>query len=213
MLSTRSTLFPVALIAVAACSGEPSAPAPVEVPLPLSVALAPALNNSNGVVLRVSGAGTVNFTAGGSSLAPFQFIAWKQADGTVGGHFRQSRFGPLGTVDFEGEVTCVSADPNFPGRARIGGIVTANNSTDSRFLTANHEVGDEVWFRVESGAAGADGGDKSSTYGFSPTLVTTSAAYCALSFDPTVTIGSPPVLVWNPAALFPLAQGNITIHQ
>ena len=213
MPCTRSTLVPVAILIFAACSSEPSAPTAVDVPLPLPIALAPSLNNGNGVILKVSGAGTVDFTSGGASLAPFQFVAWMKADGTVGGHFRQSRFGPLGTVDFEGDVTCVSVDPNFPGRARIGGVVTANNSTDTRFLTANHQVGDDVWFRVESSANGADGGDKSTTYGFSPTLVTTSAAYCALSFNPTVTIGNPPALVWNPGSLFPLANGNITIHQ
>jgi hypothetical protein len=201
MPTTRSTLVPILFLTLAACSAgtEPSAPTQHLV-LP-SDAL---LNNGNGVVLSVSGAGVVDFTSGGASLAPFQFIAWRSADGRVGGHFRQSRFGPLGTVDFEGIVTCVTVDPNFPGRARIGGMVTANNSTDTRFLTDNHEVGDDVWFRVESSGNGADAGDKSTTYGFKPTLVNTSAEYCALPFD-----GLP---AWNPAALFPLANGNIQIH-
>ena len=220
MPTTRSTLLPIALLALAACGAEPSAP--VEAPLPLPYLLGgPSLNEGNGVVLKVSGAGVADFTsalpAGVGSLAPFQFVAWRQADGTVGGHFRLSRVSTVGAnaglIEFEGVVTCVTADPNFPGRARIGGVVTANNSTSPGSLTANHEIGDDVWFRVESGKNGADAGDKTTTYGFSPTLVTTSAAYCGLSFDPTVTIGNPPALVWNPASLFPLAEGNITIHQ
>jgi hypothetical protein len=204
MPSTRSTLLPMALLALAACGTEPSAPA--EAPLPLPYLLGgPSLNEENGVILKVSGGGVVDFTSGGASLAPFQFVAWKQADGTVGGHFRQSRFGPLGTVEFEGVVTCVTVDPNFPGRARIAGVVTSNTSTDTRFTTLNHEVGDDVWFRVTSGRAGADDGDKSTTYGFKPTLVETSEQYCALPFD-----GLP---AWNPGGLFPLANGQITIHQ
>jgi hypothetical protein len=202
MPSTRSTLAPFLLVALMACStaSEPNAPV---TPLDGSSL---GLNNGNGVVLKVSGAGVVDFTpAAGNSLAPFQFVAWRQADGTVGGHFRQSRFSALGTVEFEGVVTCVTVDPNFPGRARIGGIVTVNNSTHPSFLTSNHEVGDDVWFRVESGKNGKDGGDKSTSYGFAPTLVNTSAEYCALPFD-----GAGP---WNPASLFSLANGNITIHQ
>jgi hypothetical protein len=189
-------------MALAACSAgtEPSAPAPNPF-----VPSAPLLSQGNGVILHVSGAGVVDFTPGGASLAPFQFVAWKQDDGTVGGHFRQSRFGPLGIVDFEGVVTCVTVDPNFPGRARIAGTVTANNSTDARFLTENHEVGDDVWFRVTSGRNGADDGDMSTTYGFKPTLVDTSEQYCALPFD-----GLP---AWNPGALFDLANGNIQMHQ
>ena len=200
-MRTARSIVPGFLIALAACSGgtEPSAPDQNMFPS------APASTNAGvGVILMVSGAGIIDFTPGGASLAPFQLVAWKQADGTVGGHFRQSRFGPLGTVDFEGVVTCVTVDPAFPGRARIGGIVTANNSTDTRFLTENHEVGDDVWFRVTSGKNGADAGDMSTTYGFKPTLVNTSEEYCALPFD-----GLP---AWNPAALFALANGNIQIH-
>ena len=120
--------------------------------------------------------------------------------------FRTSTAGGVfGTIDFEGDVTCVTVDPNLPGRARIGGVVTANRSTHPSNLTENHQVGDDVWFRVTSGAAGADDGDKTTTYGFKPTLVNTSAEYCALTF-----VDGP---FWNPASIFPLAEGNITIHQ
>lgn len=201
MPSTRSTLVPAVFLALAACSAGSELSAPARNGF---VPAAPLLNQGKGVVLKVSGAGVVDFRPA-ASLAPFQFVAWKKADGTVGGHFRQSRFGPLGIVEFEGVVTCVSVDPNFPGRARIAGTVTANNSTDTRFMTLDHEVGDDVWFRVESSANGADAGDKSTSYGFKPTLVNTSAEYCALPFD-----GLP---AWSPGSLFPLANGNIQIHQ
>ena len=128
MPSTRLTLVPAALLALAACSSEPSAP-PMLGQLPL--ASAPSLNTGNGVEVIVNGSGVVNFVPGGSSLAPFQFVAWRQVDGTAGGHFRQFRFGALGTVDFEGVVTCVTTDPNFPERARIAGTITVNRGIPS----------------------------------------------------------------------------------
>jgi hypothetical protein len=183
-------------IVIAACQSdqEPLAPA-----LPISALL----NNGNGVVLIVQGAGVVDLSAAGVGDADFQFVAHKKADGTVWGHFRQSRVSTAGTVDFEGVVTCLTIDPAFPGRARIGGVVTANNSTHPGFLTENHEVGDDVWFRVQDGGVGGNADDRSTTYGFKPTLVNTSAEYCALPFD-----GLP---WWNPGSIFPLRQGTILV--
>ena len=185
----------VVLILAACSSGqEPSAPI-------LSVTAD--LNNGVGVVIDVSGAGAVDLSAGGATEAEFQFVAHRRADGTAWGHFFQRRSRPTGTVDFAGVVTCVTTDPNFPGRARIGGVVTENNSTDPAFRTENHEVGDDVWFRVEDGGDGVNADDRSTTYGFKPTLVNTSAEYCALPFT-----GLP---AWNPASIFPLARGTIRV--
>ena len=161
------------------------------------------LNQGNGVVLTVQGAGLVDFTAANAGFAEFQFIAHRRSDGTVTGHFRQSRDTPAGTVDFRGIVTCVTIDPAFPGRARIGGVVTENNSTNPSFLTGNHDVGDDVWFRVTDSDGGLDAADASTSYGFVPTLVGSSAAYCALPFT-----GLP---AWNPASIFPLKQGTIQV--
>jgi hypothetical protein len=87
--------------------------------------------------------------------------------------------------------------------------VTANNSTDPAFLTTNHEVGDDVWFRVEDNGNGGGADQRSTTYGFKPTLVNTSAEYCALPFTGTHN-GQ---LVWNPASVFPLASGTIRVTQ
>ena len=186
-------LVPIVFVACMSES-EPSAP-----PLPSS-ALS---SNGLGVVLTVQGAGAVDLTAAGAGLADFQFVAQKQADGTVWGHFRQSRSTAAGTVDFEGIVICLTSDPNFPGRARIGGRVTVNNSTNPAFLTENHEVGDDVWFRVQDIALDGTADPRSTTYGFKPILVDTSEQYCALPFD-----GQP---WWNPATIFPLARGNINV--
>jgi hypothetical protein len=181
---------------LSACSSgsEPSAPL-----LPVTADL----NNGVGVVIAVSGAGVVDLSAGGATEAEFQFVAHRRADGTAWGHFFQRRSRATGTVDFAGVVTCVTTDPNFPGRARIGGVVTENNSTDPAFRTENHDVGDDVWFRVEDGGDGVNADDRSTTYGFKPTLVDTSEQYCALPFT-----GLP---AWNPASIFPLARGTIRV--
>lgn len=68
---------------------------------------------------------------------------------------------------------------------------------------ANHEVGDDVWFRVQDGGNGGDAVHRSTTYGFKPTLVNTSAEYCALPFD-----GLP---WWSPNSIFPLRHGVINV--
>jgi hypothetical protein len=180
---------------------EPNAPA---------IALSASLNNGEGVVVQAMGAGVVDFNPTGDfGDGKFQFVAIRRADGSVTGHFYQSRERATGLVEFFGDVTCVTIDPNFPGRARIGGIVTANNSTDPAFLTTNHEVGDDVWFRVEDNGNGGGADQRSTTYGFKPTLVNTSAEYCALPFTGTHN-GQ---LVWNPASIFPLASGTIRVTQ
>jgi hypothetical protein len=162
------------------------------------------LNADRGVAVQVQGAGAIDLTEAGAGLAEFQLVANWKPDGSVNGHFRQARTTALGTVDFSGRVTCVTIDPAFPGRARIGGIVTKNESTHPGFLTANHEVGDDVWFRVQDGREAADGLDRSTTYGFKPTLVNTSAEYCALPFT-----GLP---WWNPASIFPLSHGTVRVN-
>lgn len=161
------------------------------------------LNQGNGVVLSVLGSGVVDFATPGFGNADFLIVAHRRADGTVSGHFRQSRTTPTGTVNFEGIVTCVTIDPDFPGRARVGGIVTENTSTSPGSLTENHEVGDDVWFRVTDSDHGLDAADASTTYGFKPTLVNTSAEYCALPFT-----GLP---AWNPGSIFPLERGTIQV--
>ena len=151
------------------------------------------------------GAGVIDLSSGGATDADFRFVATRTADGTVHGHFRQSRMRGTLLVEFEGRVTCLTTDPAFPGRARIGGVITANNSTDPAFMTVNHAVGADAWFRVQDGADAAGAVDSSTTLGFKPTLVDTSDQYCALPFD-----GLP---WWNPASIFPLKHGTISVRQ
>lgn len=187
--------IPVFAAALVACStgSEPTAPL---------IGASAALNNGSGVDLQVNGAGVVDLSSAGVPNMSFQFVAHRKSDGTVNGHFRFSRESSAGLHEFEGDVTCVTVDPNFPGRARIGGIVTKNNSTAPSSLTENHEVGDDIWFRVQDDV-GNGTVESSTTVGFKPTLVDTSEQYCALPFD-----GLP---WWNPGSIFPLAQGTIRV--
>ena len=191
MPETRKGVAVLLALSLAGCDAATDASPPIS------------LNSGNGVVIHVQGAGQVDLTSAGAGLADFQFVAHRRADGTVTGHFRQSRDTPSGTVDFRGVVTCVTVDPAFPGRARIGGVITENNSTHPSFLGINNEVGDDVWFRVTDSGGGLDAADASTTYGFVPTLVTSSEAYCALAFT-----GLP---AWNPASIFPLHNGTIRV--
>jgi hypothetical protein len=109
----------------------------------------------------------------------FSFNA-KSVGGGVSGQFRQFYESDDGTVDFHGEVTCVSFDP-VNNRAWIGGVVTQNKSTDPAALTTRHEVGDDVWFRVVDNGEGNAPPDRTTVLGFEPGPggIITSAEYCA----------------------------------
>ena len=158
---------------------------------------------SSGVDVSVNGGGIVDLSAAGVGDAYFAFNAVRKQDGSVYGNFHERRERAGLIIEFSGNVTCLTVDPVLK-RARVGGIITRNESTDPAFLTTNHEVGDDVWFRVEDGGEGAGTVDGSTVYGFKPTLVNTSAEYCALPFT-----GLP---WWNPATTFPLRAGNIQIR-
>ena len=195
----RSLSRTFVLCSVAACTSQSEPTEPTE--RRLSTA---ALNASEAVQYSASGGGIVGFSAiAGATDGHFTFNASVSGDGRVRGHFHQWRMRNGLVVEFSGDVTCLTIDA-ARGRARIGGVVTENKSTDPAFLTENHEVGDDVWFRVQDGGEGKDAADASTTYGFKPTLVNTSAEYCALPFD-----GLP---AWNPATTFPLVSGNIQVR-
>jgi len=195
MRVTRSYLGVTVFVGLVACSEQHEPTTPLRLPLSANV--------SQGVEVSVTGGGIVDFSSAGVGNGYFSFNAIRKADGTVHGHFHQRRERNGLVIEFSGDVTCVTVDAVLM-RARIGGVVTENNSTDPAFLTTNHEVGDDVWFRVSDGGEGNGAVDASTTYGFKPTLVNTSAEYCALPFT-----GLP---WWNPASIFPLIAGNIQIR-
>ena len=197
MPTMRSTLTLLSFLPIIACGDDRERT--ITQPYPPDAIV----NQGNGVQYSVNGGGIVDFSAAGVGNGHFSFNAVVKGDGSVEGRFHQRRETGATVVDFSGIVTCLTIDPAL-GRARIGGIVTENRSTNPNFLTENHQVGDDVWFRVQDGGEGAEAIDASTSYGFKPTLVNTSAEYCALPFT-----GLP---WWNPATTFPLLSGNIQIR-
>ena len=197
MQTMRSILTLLSSIAISACANDRERMI-TQPPTPAAI-----VNQGDGVLYSVNGGGIVDFSAAGVGNGHFSFNAVVKGDGRVEGRFHQRRETGATVVDFSGIVTCLTIDPAL-GRARIGGIVTENRSTNPNFLTENHQVGDDVWFRVQDGGEGIGASDASTSYGFTPTLVNTSAEYCALPFT-----GLP---WWNPATTFPLLSGNIQIR-
>ena len=193
---SRAGLSLLLVVAAAGCTAD------VEPTIPRN--MRPVLSAGQGVVAHASGGGVVDFSAvAGAGNGHFAFSATVKGDGSVVGHFRQRRERNGLIIDFKGIVTCLTVNSELH-RARIAGVITENNSTDPAFLTENHQVGDDVWFRVEDGGEGTGAVDASTSYGFRPTLVNTSLEYCALPFT-----GLP---AWNPATTFPLASGNIQVR-
>ena len=209
MHTASSTLKLLSLLTVAATVGCSSEHESVITQPP---APSVSFNQGNGVLYSVTGGGIVDFSLAGVGDGWFSFNAIKKADGSVEGRFHQRRDTPAGLVEFSGVVTCVTVDLTLR-RARIAGTVTDNRSTNPSFLTANHDVGDDVWFRVQAETVDAEGNpvaDASTTYGFTPILVNTSEEYCALPF--TGFVPGTTTLAWNPASIIPLEAGNITLH-
>jgi hypothetical protein len=199
MADARSPVRLLLVLAIAGCSAENAPTVPRDVGN-----MRPVLSAGQGVLAHASGGGIVDFSAvAGAGNGHFSFTATVQGNGSVVGRFRQRRERNGLLIDFSGIVTCLTVNSALH-RARIGGVITENKSTDPAFQTDNHQVGDDVWFRVEDGGEGDGAVDASTSYGFKPTLVNTSAEYCALPFT-----GLP---AWNPATTFPLLSGNIHVR-
>lgn len=158
--------------------------------------------NDRGIIASTSGDGHAELPPG-LGLVAFSFGANQHATNGGLGTFRQSRVRNGLLIEFEGSVTCVTVDA-VNHRAWVGGVVTANNSTDPNFQTAIHQVGRDVWFRVVDNGEGAHAtaADRTTVLGFTGAAgFTTSAQYCA---------GQP----WaaGDANTFPLVDGNIQVR-
>lgn len=122
------------------------------------------------------------------------FLAVKGPFGRATGWFRHFVSTASGTVDFTGIVTCMSVDAGL-GRAWIAGKVLQNKSTRPDFMTAIHEPGDDIWFRVlDGGWRPSDPPDRTTIPGFEGGAgIITSQQYCdqrPWSADPTGVLSS-----------------------
>jgi hypothetical protein len=186
----RMATFAAAILAIGCTSAE----APTDPLVPGDVLL------NQGVQVNTTGGGMAELPAGFSPLQ-FQFTARENGNG-AGGRFHMEWTSASGHVNFDGAVTCVTRD-EANGRAWIGGVVTRNQSTHPSFLTAIHEVGDDIWFRVvDYGEGSASAPDRTTVVGFEGAAgFITSADYCA---------GQP----WTAgdANTWPVVSGNIQLH-
>lgn len=192
MTRMRHLALCVAALPVLACE----TPAPSEL-----IAARSSANLSREVLASTTGGGQAVLPPGFSQLR-FAFNAKLHADGSASGQFRQFYESSAGTVDFHGEVTCVTFDP-VNRRAWVGGVVTQNKSTDPAARTAIHQVGKDAWFRVVDGGEGEGvPEDRTTVLGFEGAAgLATSAQYCEAQ-------------LWflNNRNAWPVVAGNIQVR-
>src|SRR5262245_51012825 len=90
----------------------------------------------NGVTAAASGGGW--YLLQGAFETQFAFSAVQHQDGHASGAFHHRTEDANGTIDFDGAVTCMAVDTAL-GRAWIGGVITANRSTNAAFNTTVHQ--------------------------------------------------------------------------
>ncbi len=107
-----------------------------------------------------------------------------------------------GVVEIQGDVTCVSAEPDL-GRAWVGGVITQNRSTQPDFRDdPTTQVGKDVWFRVLDDGEGKGATDRTTFVGFEGGGgIITSQEYCDTQIWPDDNARTNPV------------SGNIQVHR
>lgn len=159
---------------------------------------------SHGLVSTTSGAGTIDLTTANAGLARFVFTALQFPNGPALGNFYQFREAGGLTVEFSGEVTCVSFDP-VNNRAWIAGTIKQNLSTNPAFqVDTLHTPGLDIWFRMVDYGEGEQQAqpDRSTVFGFKGSAgIVTSAEYCATKPWPAAD-----------ARTFPISKGNLQVR-
>jgi hypothetical protein len=133
----------------------------------------------------------------------FAFSAAQKTGGKAMGRFHQKLDTDGSLIDISGEVTCMAVDP-INHRAWIGGVITANRSTDPGFTGEIFQPGHDVWFRVvDYGEGGkATQPDRTTFLGFENNPdIKTSAQYCEVKIWPA-----------DDARTWPVTEGNIQVH-
>jgi hypothetical protein len=154
----------------------------------------------NGVALAATGGG--HYLLQNAFDVQFAFSAAQKADGKAMGRFHQKLAAEGVVIDFSGEVTCMAVDP-VNHRAWIGGVITANRSTDPGFTGEIFQPGHDVWFRVvDYGEGGkATQPDRTTFLGFENNPdIKTSEQYCQVKIWPA-----------DDARTWPVTAGNIQV--
>jgi hypothetical protein len=165
-----------AILLLSACDAGPNVIGPEPAALALS-------KHANGVTARASGGGHFSgqFFPGVPGRLAFTAIQRDPTTGEADGRYHFSVSDDGLAVRIRGRITCMTVDPENPGRAWIGGVITKNESEHPLYTGPTSEVGRESWFRVVDYGEGANASqpDRASFIFVEPTGGFTSArAFC-----------------------------------
>ena len=129
-----------------------------------------------GVEIKATGGG--HYTIPGGIELELAFSALMLPSGRAEGNFHHRGIAEGELIDFTAQVTCLSVD-SVDHRAWIGGVITRNRSTHPQFVTAVHEVGHDIWFRIQDNGPGAGDAtpDVTTIVGFEG-VIPSSQEYC-----------------------------------
>ena len=133
--------------------------------------------NSEAVQVRAIGGG--HYTIPGDIDLEFAFSALVLPNGRAEGNFHHQGVAEGELIQFSAEVTCLSIDA-VNHRAWIGGVITENRSTHPQFTTPVHQVGHDIWFRVQDNdsVAPSTTPDVTTIVGFESPTIPSSQFYC-----------------------------------
>ena len=149
-----------------------------------------------GVQLQTTGGGS--YTIPGDIELGFAFSALMLPNGRAEGNFRHHGIAEGELIDFKAEVTCLAVD-SVNHRAWIGGVITENRSTHPQFTTPVHQVGHDIWFRVQDNGPGQSDTtpDVTTIVGFETEAIPSSIFYCTTQ-------------PWRTNNVWPV-RGNLTV--
>ena len=139
-----------AILLLGSCDAGPEAMGPERAPME---------GRSHGLGGRVWAGGGGHFVGLFFPGAPGRFaFAARQRDpasGDADGRYRFSGVIDGLSVEIQGRITCMTVDPQNPGRAWMGGVITRNRSEHPLYTGPTSQPGRDSWFRVVDYGEGA----------------------------------------------------------
>ena len=139
------------ILLLGACDAAPEAIGPEPAPLALSA-------HADGVTAHASGGGHFfgQFFFGVPVRFAFTAIQRDPATGDADGRYHFSSTVNGQAIEIQGRITCMTVDPENPGRAWMGGVITKNESEHPFYTGPTSQVGRDSWFRVVDYGEGAN---------------------------------------------------------
>jgi len=140
----------------------------------------PAVANGDGVLASSAGGGHYTVVSASGDLAEMQFgySAIVHKNGRATGQLHHQGTFQGSTIEFHGEVTCLSVDPVLR-RAWIGGVITVNRSEHPTYRDSPvTQPGHDIWFRVLDADNGGSGEPDRTTFVGFEGVIPSSETYC-----------------------------------